>query len=261
MEILQFRGRTAPYLEPTPGQPQHHLLRMAKKGLVADLGVAIAQARESGSIVLPPQRPIEADGSQGHVRSRRDSRRSASRLARSTSSRWCSNPFDRIRIPEPPARIAATKPAPSSTPSSRPRRRTCKRVLDRQQGVNDDLLSANQDLVSGNEELQSLNEELGTAKEELQSTNEELSTLNEELHNRNDELDSVNGDLLNILASVEGPDRDRRRRTVHPPIHAQGAADPQSDSRPTSGVRSTTSARTSPSRASTGRSPRSSRAR
>ena len=52
-------------------------------------------------------------------------------------------------------------------------------VLDRQQQVNDDLVSSNQDLVSGNEELQSLNEELGTAKEELQSTNEELSTLNQ----------------------------------------------------------------------------------
>jgi two-component system, chemotaxis family, CheB/CheR fusion protein len=203
MEILQFRGRTAPYLEPTPGQPQHHLLRMAKKGLVADLGVAIAQARESGSIVYRRSVPIEADGSLGTC--------DLVVIPVAAPPAWPEHVFTVVfESPRPGAE--ASRPDRSDetgveelSGELQATKAYLQTVLERQQEANENLLSANQDLVSGNEELQSLNEELGTAKEELQSTNEELSTLNEELHSRNDELDSVNGDLLNILASVEVP--------------------------------------------------------
>ena len=48
MEILHFRGRTGPYLEPAPGRPQHDLLNMARKGLVADLRIGIEQREKDG---------------------------------------------------------------------------------------------------------------------------------------------------------------------------------------------------------------------
>ncbi len=204
MEILQFRGRTARYLEPTPGQPQHHLLRMAKKGLRADLGVAIAQARESRSIVYRRGVPIEPDGSVGTC--------DLVVIPVAGPPAWPEHVFT-VVFESPPARSDPASARlgrrddvdPDLAGELHATKAYLQTILDRRQQSNDDLLSSNQDLVSGNEALQSLNEELGTAKEELQSTNEELSTLNQELHNRNDELDSVNGDLLNILASVEVP--------------------------------------------------------
>ena len=46
MELLQFRGRTGPYLEPAPGQPQNNLLKMARVGLVPTLRAALAAAKK-----------------------------------------------------------------------------------------------------------------------------------------------------------------------------------------------------------------------
>ena len=40
MNIVQVRGHTAPYLELSPGEPTHNLLKMAREGLIAGLGKA-----------------------------------------------------------------------------------------------------------------------------------------------------------------------------------------------------------------------------
>lgn len=234
MEILHFRGRTGPYLEPAPGQPQHDLLKMARQGLVADLRIALSQARKQQTTV----------------------RRPGVRVAQNGSTRACdlvvapvpSPPGSREEVFavlfEEPARpeAPAERRGPSEGPPREPppeaeaglgQQRFAKieeelkttqehlqSVLDEHQRANEELLSANEELMSSNEELQSLNEELQTAREELQSSNEELSTLNEETQARNAELNSVNSDLLNILASVEVPivivDGDRRLRRFTP---------------------------------------------
>ncbi len=47
MQILQFRGHTAPYLEAIPGEPALNLLRMAKESLVLPLRRAVQTATES----------------------------------------------------------------------------------------------------------------------------------------------------------------------------------------------------------------------
>ena len=47
MNIIQVRGRTAPYLELSPGEPTRNLLRMACEGLIAGLGKAIRTARQN----------------------------------------------------------------------------------------------------------------------------------------------------------------------------------------------------------------------
>src|SRR6266850_2087489 len=41
LEILQYRGRTGPYLESPPGEPTANLLKMAREGLFLDLRVAV----------------------------------------------------------------------------------------------------------------------------------------------------------------------------------------------------------------------------
>ena len=63
MEILHFRGRTGPYLEPPPGQPLYDLFKMVRPGLVADLRIAISQARKQKATVRRSGVRVEPDGS------------------------------------------------------------------------------------------------------------------------------------------------------------------------------------------------------
>ena len=214
MDILHFQGHTGPFLEPAPGQPQHNLLKMARKGLLADLRIAFAQAKETG----------------------RTARREGVRVEGDRAAKLCALVVVPVPVsPESGERVFAVlfeegkPPLPEAQPSRSSGGRIAARtraaadrvekleeelqatkaylqsIIGEHQRTNEDLVTANEELISSNEELQSLNEELETAKEEMQSTNEELSTLNEELQTRNGELDSVNGDLVNILASVEVP--------------------------------------------------------
>src|SRR5262249_35070668 len=45
MTVLQFRGRTAPYLEPAPGLASLDLYRMLREGLLAEVRSSITQAK------------------------------------------------------------------------------------------------------------------------------------------------------------------------------------------------------------------------
>ncbi len=47
MNIVQVRGRTAPYLELSPGEPSQNLLKLAREGLIAGIGKAIRAARQT----------------------------------------------------------------------------------------------------------------------------------------------------------------------------------------------------------------------
>lgn len=229
MEILRFRGRTGPYLEPAPGEPQHDLLRMARHGLVADLRIALSQAEKAGTPVRRTGVRVDQNGST------RICDLVVLPVAASPESRGrlFAVLFEDPRLVAPPAdatgapqAIAAAEPRDAAARTAEleteldATKAHLQSIIDEHQRTNDELMSANEELVSTNEELQSLNEELETAKEELQSTNEELSTLNEELQARNVELDAVNGDLLNILGSVEVPivivDGHRRIRRFTP---------------------------------------------
>jgi len=228
MEILHFRGRTGPYLEPAPGRPQHDLLNMARKGLVADLRIGIEQARNGRTTVRRSGVRVEQDGSTlacdvvvVPVALRPESREDVFAVlfeqpappAAPTDGEGPQRPLseadgvDRKRFGQLEDELKATKEYLRS-------------IIEDHRRANEELLSTNEELVSSNEELQSLNEELQTSKEELQSTNEELSTLNEEMQTRNAELNSANSDLVNVLASVDVPmlivDGNRRVRRFTP---------------------------------------------
>ena len=45
MTVLQFRGRTAPYLEPAPGMASLDLLRMLREGLLSEVRATVNEAR------------------------------------------------------------------------------------------------------------------------------------------------------------------------------------------------------------------------
>jgi two-component system, chemotaxis family, CheB/CheR fusion protein len=206
MNILQFRGRTAPYLEPAPGVPTLNVLKMAREGLLAELRAAILTARKSEG---PVRREAIRLKTNGHAI---DTNIEVIPFRGTAQERLYIVLFE--QGPEVVVRGKGKKketkePAPDEHTRLRREleatREYLQSIIEEQEAMNEELRSANEEIQSSNEELQSTNEELETAKEELQSSNEELTTLNEELENRNRELAEVNNDLINLLASVDIP--------------------------------------------------------
>ena len=202
--VVQFNGQTGPYLEPSPGEPSFHVLKLAREGLLHGLRTALQATRKT----------------------RRVTRRTGLRVRSGTAWRDVdvevvpmvqqNEPFylvlfetrdAKAKKERPPARTRATGPNAARIAKLEEElaatREYLQSMIQEIEAANEELQSANEEILSSNEELQSTNEELDTAKEELQSTNEELNTVNDELHGRNDELTRVNADLLNLLASVQ----------------------------------------------------------
>src|SRR5439155_13044755 len=61
MEIVQFRGKTGPYLEATPGTASFSLFKMAREGLLAALRQAVQRAARSGRSVTAEGVRVKAD--------------------------------------------------------------------------------------------------------------------------------------------------------------------------------------------------------
>jgi two-component system, chemotaxis family, CheB/CheR fusion protein len=57
MDIVEFRGRTVPYLEPAPGDASLNLLKMARGGLALDIRAACREARKQNA-------PVRREGLQ-----------------------------------------------------------------------------------------------------------------------------------------------------------------------------------------------------
>ncbi len=58
MTVLQFRGRTGPYLEPAPGAASLDLLKMLREGLLSEARSALGQARAEGGVVRREAIPV-----------------------------------------------------------------------------------------------------------------------------------------------------------------------------------------------------------
>jgi two-component system CheB/CheR fusion protein len=222
--VLQFRGRTSPYLEPAPGMASLDLLRMLREGLLAEVRAALTQAKAVNATVVREAVRI-TDGQQIP----------AVKVevipfkVPPAGPRFYLVLFeDMAEAPAlPPERVAEERPATATEQQVgqlqqelSALREYLQSVIEEQESTNEELKSANEEILSANEELQSTNEELQTAKEEAQSANEELATVNEELRHRNTELARVNDDLLNLLSGVGIPivmvSRDLRIRRFTP---------------------------------------------
>jgi two-component system, chemotaxis family, CheB/CheR fusion protein len=244
LEIVQFRGQTGYFLEPSPGEASLHVLKMARAGLLHDLQAALAEARQS---LLPVRKENLHIAFNGHGRDINLEVVPVSLLGEpvhflvlfedmTAAAEGGGPPRPRLAT-QPPPDEAAEGAAKAGGPAEREVRDTSgeldqlqrelettrsylQAAIQELETANEELQSANEEVLSSNEELQSTNEELDTAKEELQSTNEELNTLNAELHSRNDELSRLNSDLVNLLSSVQMAlimvDRDLRIRRFTP---------------------------------------------
>ncbi|MDB4955632.1 MAG: Sensor protein [Myxococcales bacterium] len=207
LEVVQFRGRTAPFLEAAVGQPQTNLIKMARDGLPSELRLVIqraqrsnAPARQANILVREDERdrrvdleviPLRGVGPQRFflVVFEETTAGKPSSVTHKARGKQTSTRGEAVRLRE---ELSAAREYVDS-------------VTAQHLATSEELGVVNEELQSANEELQSSNEELQTAKEELQSTNEELETVNEELQRGNTELKQANDDLINVLASVDIP--------------------------------------------------------
>jgi two-component system CheB/CheR fusion protein len=199
MNIVQVRGRTAPYLELSPGEPTKNLLKLAREGLIAGLGKAIRAARQTGAAAAENGFRIEDGGQLLDV---------AIKVIPLKGSSSSKAPYFLVLFED-----AEPNGAPKATPEptkqddggSQRLRRELIATKEYLQSIVEDNAATLEELRAANEEAQAGNEELETAQEELESANEELNTLNEELKISNVEFSKVNRDLANLLESISIP--------------------------------------------------------
>ncbi len=207
MNIVQVRGRTGPYLELSPGEPSHNVLRMVREGLIASLSKAIQTAKQSNAPSDEDGLRIASSGEFIEVKIKVIPFREST----SSKERYFLILFEDAAPAAGPEHgktkaAAAKRTVPGRGDGEGARLRlelaATKEYL---QSIIEEKESALEELRSASEEAQAGNEELETAQEELESANEELNTLNEEIKTSNTELSQVNRDLTNLLESINIP--------------------------------------------------------
>ncbi len=198
MNVVQIRGRTAPYLELSPGEASQNLLKLAREGLIAGLGKAIRTARKTNGAAHEAGFRIEDGGELKDVTIKAMPLRGSS----ANEERYFLILFEEARRNAP---RATPKPATKNNGANARLRHDLAATKEYLQSLVEDQASTLEELRASNEEAQAGNEELQTAQEELESANEELNTVNEELKTNNVEFSKVNRDLTNLLESISIP--------------------------------------------------------
>ena len=207
LHIVQFRGHTSRYLDPSPGEASLNVLRMARESLVLPLRRGLRVAAEQNTTVRESAVISEPDGDQRTL-----TIEITPIAGPSSQSQYLLIVFDEKNPPvAEPTPEASLDLAPAELEATvhqlraelRDMREQFRNLSEDHAAHLEELQAANEEVRSANEELQSTNEELSTTKEELQSANEELTTVNEELRTRNQELSALNNDLRNLLGSVD----------------------------------------------------------
>jgi len=219
LDVIQFRGRTAPFLEPPAGHPTHSVLKMAHADLVPWLRQLFQTAKNENRAVrkdrvlvgdttdhhsinveVVPLNPLGPERERQFLVLFEDPKRHFRAAAATKPVRKQGGRADK-KTGQAESKDRYIEQLQQEIDAVRERQQT---LVEQFESSQEELTSANEELHATNEELQSTNEELETAKEELQSANEELTTTNDELQNRNAELISANEKL------ARGEDRFRR---------------------------------------------------
>ena len=228
MEIVQFRGKVGPYLEPASGHPTFSLSKMAREDLQVDIRDALTRARKENRSVRKEGLRIASDGGTRAIdleviplRGQTAGERLYIIAFQDAGKTSPSTGAGKRRLENQTEKGKASQELTRATHEVEHLREQLHTLIDEHETTLEEFKSANAEILSANEELQSTNEELETTKEELQSSNEELSTLNEELQNSNAELTQANNDQLNLMTNVNLPvvmvGNDLRIRRFTPP--------------------------------------------
>jgi two-component system, chemotaxis family, CheB/CheR fusion protein len=184
LDILQFRGSTGLFLEPSSGKDNLNLLKIAPPDLVFELRSLVHKVKKTGKTAQKKGLELNVKGTVHQVEVEVvPLRNDAEEL------------LVLIIFRETP--LADVSLRPSVVRDRRIRqleeelalvREDMRSIIEDQEANIEELQSVNKEIVSSNEELQSINEELETSKQKIESTNEELITINQELQERNDQL-------------------------------------------------------------------------
>ncbi|MGE4542513.1 MAG: CheR family methyltransferase [Pedobacter sp.] len=207
LNVVQFRGHTAPFIDPQPGKATLNLLRITRDTLRLDLQALLRKTQEQGTTQVREHLYREAD-------------RECSLTLEASPLQLDQELFFLIRFIPGPSRPSIPESASAFDQSKeqvlwQENQRLKKelatslellqKIREEKDEALEDLNASNEEVLSSNEELQSINEELETSKEELESSVEELNTVNQELQGRNEELKQSQGDLYTIIQSVQIP--------------------------------------------------------
>lgn len=184
LEILQFRGSTGLFLEPSPGKASLNLLKMAKPGLSFELRTIIHKSIKSGKPETKSGVEIRSNESLLYASIE------ALPVLLEGDEKLFLVLFNKLEntLPQHKSLVSKEKIVKQLQDEILALKDDMRSVLEEQEANVEELQSANEEVVSSNEELQSINEELETSKEEVESTNEELMTINNELQVRNEQL-------------------------------------------------------------------------
>lgn len=226
LEIIQFRGSTGVFLEPSQGKPSFNLIKMAREGLGFELRSAISKVKKSGKPFRKEGIPLSQSTNVKLVNVEVLPLKGSSTelyylVLFEDTTKYVSQAgivpikqtVDRHKREAKYNRITELEQELVQT------REDMRAVTEEMEATNEELQTASEEILSSNEELQSINEELETSKEELESTNEELITVNEELQNRNEQLLEAHNYAEAIIRTVQIPlivlDRDLRVKTTN----------------------------------------------
>jgi len=185
LEILQFRGSTGIFMEPSPGKASLSLLKMARPGLAFELRNAIHKANKSWQTIRKGGLEMNSNGQAHQVAIE------VLPLKADSEERLFLVIFELVRtsaVTDLKSSFTKDKLVKQLQDELSAVKEDMRSIIEEQEASNEELQSANEEIVSSNEELQSINEELETSKEEVESTNEELMTINTELQVRNEQL-------------------------------------------------------------------------
>lgn len=208
-DIVEFRGATGEFLEPSSGKASLSVMKMAKEGLSFEIRNGLHQAKTTKEPFVREGIPINAGKKVVTIevipllntldihflilfRNTADFVSNEEIIKKGHQNPLTESKGVVNRILQLEKELAQA-------------REDMRTITEEQEAANEELQSSNEELLSGSEELQSLNEELETSKEELQSTNEELITVNQELYDRNEELSQSRRFAEAVLAVLHEP--------------------------------------------------------
>lgn len=185
-DIVDFRGSTGFYIEPSPGIASLSVLKMVRKGLYYDLHEALGIAKSERIAVRKDGIALEHDGILLRINLE-------IQPLSGTRERFYLILFK--EVPQPAGSSPLSDDGINNTRDLRIHQLEQELMQSREQ-----LRALSEEQEATSEEFQSANEELRTLNEELQTSQEELISTNDELTLRNRELNQVNKDLARARA-------------------------------------------------------------
>ncbi|OJV12717.1 MAG: hypothetical protein BGO21_02940 [Dyadobacter sp. 50-39] len=201
-DIVDFRGNTGFFIEPSPGIASFNVLKMVRKGLYYDLNELLNKVRTERVPVKRENIALEHEGKllriTLEVQPLPSTREKYYLVMFQTVQSMLSGPVSGDGGDD--ARDLRILQLEQELVQSREQLRT---LSEEQEAVNEEFQSANEELKSLNEELQTSQEEVISINEELMIRNKELAETNDQLTKATDYAESINNTINDALLVLD----------------------------------------------------------